>query len=329
MLANSLVQIVLLGTFSVATMIVPAEVRADDKKYVIIHADDAGMSHSVNRATIEAMDKGFVTSASIMVPCPWFEAFAKYAKDHPEKDYGIHLTLTSEFSDYKWGPVSPLDKVPSLVDRDGFLWQNSKEVAANVVTSEVETELRAQIDLAKKRGVPLTHLDTHMGSLFGRPDLTELFVNLGIEYDLPVLFVNPQGNELLLAAYPGLKEKAPQIVTALEKARFPILRSVFQFYKDGEYDQRKKTYLDVLRNLKPGVTEFIIHCGYDDPELAAITGSATLRDSDRRIFSDPEVLEEIKRLNIELFTWKQFKELAAKGEVAGREKAVGQTAAAR
>ena len=280
--------------------------KSGEKRYVIIHADDAGMSHSVNQGTIEGMQKGIVSSASIMVPCPWFKEFAEYAKQNPDQDFGIHLTLNSEWKNYRWGPVASRDLVPSQLDEEQYLWDNVGQVMQHVNVKDAEKELRAQIERAKKFGVPLSHLDTHMGAVVSRPDLLEMYVNLGIEYQLPVLFVA----NLDPKKYGLIAEKSKELKAVLEKNGLPVLDELVQFYGEPDYGKRKQSYLDKLRGLKPGVTQIIIHCGIDNQELQNITHSSSRRDGDRRVFTDPEVMKEIKDLGIEVITWKQFHEMA-------------------
>src|SRR5713101_6864928 len=129
-------------------------------KLLVVHADDLGLTHSVNAASINALESGAINSASIMVPCPWFPEVADYAKSHPELDFGLHLTLTSERVYYRWGPVASKARVPSLVDENGY-FHHDWTASTKINPAEVELELRAQIDRAYAMGVRPTHLDSH------------------------------------------------------------------------------------------------------------------------------------------------------------------------
>ena len=137
-----------------------------NSKLLILHADDLGVAHSEDAASLDALDKGAVNSASIMIPTPWVTEVAEYAKKHPDADLGLHLTLTSEWQTYRWGSVESKDKVPALLNPDGNFPDNDSVVAVRASQDEIELELRAQIQRAIAMGIHPTHLDSHMGSLF-------------------------------------------------------------------------------------------------------------------------------------------------------------------
>lgn len=293
----------------------PADDTAEAKRYLIIHADDAGMCHSVNRATEDALEAGIVSSCSIMMPCPWVTEFAAWAREHPQYDYGLHLTLNSEWTYYRWGPVAPADQVPSLVDKDGYLWDDVPLVEANVRAEEVEKELRAQIDRALELEIPVSHLDTHMGALVCRPDLVEVYVRVGVDYGLPVLFLK-NIDERVVKEYPALRDTGTRLVTALEDAHLPVLDGLAQFYGGDSHEERRANYVKTLRDLPPGVSQIIIHCGYFDDELKAVTHSAERRDGDRRIFTDPEIRKILDEEGIEVITWRHFHEMRSAGSTS-------------
>jgi len=282
---------------------VTLQLRAGDKK-LILHADDYGMSHSVNVATQELLEKGAISSASVMMPCPWVAEAAKWIKSHKGVDVGLHLTLTSEWKTLRWAPVAGREQVKGLLDPDGYLWPDVRSVAMNASAAEVETELRAQIALAQKMGIRFTHLDTHMGTVYARPDFFQVYLKLGKEFGVPVMLPKPSES---------MDKAAPAETIAYLRAQQETFAKdgVFQLdylVMDGAPGQRnladrRKVYLETLRNLKPGITQIIIHPGVLNDELAAATGRAGDRDADYRVFLEKETQALMKELGIELVGW--------------------------
>jgi predicted glycoside hydrolase/deacetylase ChbG (UPF0249 family) len=274
-----------------------------DTKLLIVHADDVGMTHSVNAATIAALENGYVNSASIMVPCPWFPEIADYAKAHPDFDFGLHVTLTSERVYIRWGPVAPKNQVPSLVDANGYFfhdWPADKRIDPR----EAELELRAQIDRAITMGVRPTHLDSHQYRLINTgKELFEVFLRVAHSYKLP-LFVTRDW----FAEHPYLE-------TTLSPDDIVIDHTV-TIEPSVPQEKWAEFYKTALENLQPGVTEFVIHLAYDNEEMKAATREratwgAAWRQRDFDFFRSDEFRRVLKERNIKLVT---YRELARAGK---------------
>jgi hypothetical protein len=270
-------------------------------KQLIVHADDAGMCHSANIATQEAMTGGLVSSASIMVPCPWFPEMAGWARQNPSYDLGIHLTLTSEWKYFRWRPVAPPDRVKGLLDADGFLWRDVRSVAQNASATEVEIELRAQIERARKFGIQFTHLDTHMGTLYARPDYFEVYGRLGLDYRVPCMFPRPtEAAAAELKAYPI----TPEMILRQERAGHVLLDRLVTGVKGRAVEERAAAYRDFLAGVQPGVTKLIIHLAKDDAEIRAVTGNWMTRWADYSFFTSPDAGRLIREHGIQLTTYR-------------------------
>jgi predicted glycoside hydrolase/deacetylase ChbG (UPF0249 family) len=271
-----------------------------DSRLLIVHADDLAIAHSEDAASFDALEKNAVTSASIIVPGPWLTEVAAYAKAHPDVDLGLHLALTSEWRTYRWGSVESKDKVPSLFDPSGYLWPETLPALQNIKAEEVEREIRAQVERAMALGIHPTHLDSHMGVLFSSPELFAVYVKLAHEYKLPFLAVR-------------IPSAPPQLFSVLSE-KDVVLNAVVIANPTVHANEWRDFYVNAIKNLKPGLTEIIVHLGHDDAELQAVTvnhpdyGSAW-RQRDYDAVTSPEFKKVLEENHIILVKWKDLKKL--------------------
>ena len=274
-----------------------------DAKLLIIHADDVAETHAVNAATFQAVESGAVNSASIMVPCPWFPEAAEYARSHPEADFGLHLTLTSERVYYRWGPVAARNNVPSLVDSNGY-FHHDWDQHPRIDPRDVETELRAQIERARAMGVRPTHFDSHQYRLIENgKEIFQVFVRLGHEYNVPVFVARDWFSE-------------HSYLEASLGPRDLILDHTVTISPDVPAEKWADFYRDAVKNLQPGVTEFVIHVGLADEELRAATREratwgAAWRQRDFDFFMSKEFRSLLEQQHVKLITWRELAKAAA------------------
>jgi predicted glycoside hydrolase/deacetylase ChbG (UPF0249 family) len=271
-----------------------------DAKLLIIHADDLAVAHSQDAASFAALDKNAATSASVMVPCPWLTEVADYAKAHPDADLGLHLTLTAEWKTDRWGPTESKDKVPSLLGPDGYLWPEVAPAIQHIKADDAEREIRAQIRQAMAMGIHPTHLDSHMGVLFERPDLFAVYVKVAREYKLPFLA--------------SLDSNTPKALSSLLSSSDLLVDNVVMAYPSIPAASWKNFYLDAVQNLKPGLTEIIVHLARDDAESQAVMVDhpdygAAWRQRDYDVITSPELKKAIADNHVILIHWSDLKKL--------------------
>ena len=269
-------------------------------KLVILNADDLAVSHFEDVASFAALDNKFINSATVMVPCPWFTEVTAYAKAHPGVDLGLHLTFTSEWQTYRWGPVSMRALVPSLVGPDGYFYPNAQEFAKHARLDEVELEIRAQIERALAMGLQLSHLDAHMHSLYVTPDLFRIMLKVAHEYKLPVRMAS---NIDLFR--PGL---------ALMDPGDPVVDAIFSPGEEVPASGWKDYYVTLVKGLQPGVTEIFVHLAYDDAESQAIMvghleWGAAWRQREFDAISSPEFRRALEENHVVLIGWRDIQRL--------------------
>jgi len=290
-------------------------------RVLILHVDDAGMSLASNEGAEIALTRGVSTSVSVMMPCPWVPGFILFLKSHPEIDAGLHLTLTSEWHEYRWGSLSGKKTAPGLADESGYLWPEVADVVKHASADEVAMEMKAQLDKARSMGFEPTHLDTHMGTVYGTPGFLMKYISLGIQNHIPVML--PGGADVLIQSETHLPDATIFEMRALGKqlwtAGLPVLDDLHNesydwiIPADIAADEKKldeyKTakYIDALKTLRPGLTMIIMHCTNAGPDFKYISDSGPTRKGDMLAMLNPAFKKALADQGIILTTWREVK----------------------
>lgn len=276
-------------------------------RVLILNADDAGSTHASNAASIECLERGSLTSASILVPAPWFREIAAYAREHSEADFGVHLTLTCEYAGYRWRALTDRSAGPGLHDEDGTLWRTAAQAVERIAVEEAERELRAQIETALAAGIDVTHLDTHMGTVL-QPKFIETYISLGLEYDIPLFVFRPNPERLRRSGLSDYWAALEPQLRRLDEAGFPVLDHILTETLNHAPEVKESYFKELFANLRPGVTHFLVHPAEASAEVTAITESAPMRAKDHAIFRNGAMAEELKRLGIHTITYREIRE---------------------
>lgn len=287
-------------------------------RVLILHVDDAGMSWDSNEGARRALTEGVASSVSVMMPCPWVPGFVKFLKSNPKIDAGLHLTLTSEWQDYRWVPLSGKKNVPGLVDTEGAMWSSVENTVAHATADEVEQEILSQLERARTMGFEPTHLDSHMGTLFAKPEFLMRYIKVGAAHQIPVMF--PGGHNTMIAEQNKLDAATLQQFQATGKmvweAGLPVLDDLhnrsygwsFPGTANSKQELQKfvtNQYVESIRQLKPGLTMVIMHCTAPTEVFSKISDSGNVREGDMLAMINPEFRKFLEKEKIIITTWRE------------------------
>ena len=277
---------------------------------LVVHQDDVGMCHGANVAFVELAGRGVVTSGSVMVPCPWFPEIAAAAAADPVLDLGVHLTLTAEKEQYRWGPISGPPPAAGLTDPAGYLWRDVASVRRHADPATVEVELRAQVERALAAGIDVTHLDAHMGTALA-PEFCSVYVRLGIEYRLPVL---------LTATIHGYGPSVPHLVGVTESEYAGFVETaadhglpIFDYVGETPWDRAPAepagpTYRRLFSQVPDGLSFLAFHPNAPGELEAIEPGSAHIRTSECELFGDDGFRDWLATQDLELIGMRQLRD---------------------
>lgn len=289
----------------------PSPIRGrhlEPTRLLVIQAEDLGMAHSIDEATFDAVDKGWVTTGNALVPGPWFPEVAQWYATHADADLGLELDLNSDWLTLRWRPIGPTGQETSLVDALGYFPVSDYFAAAHDNPVEAGNELRAQIQTAEKFGVHFTHLDNHMHTMLLSPALFSLYWKLGQESGVPVVlprqFVRARG---IPSGQKNVYHLAGVELNVQDLAVDQLLEIKPGFTKRDWLD----AYENALRALPPGTYLLSVHLGFSDDELKAMTAGhpnwgAQWRQNDYDVISSPEFHKFLKDQGFILVSWKDL-----------------------
>ncbi len=282
-------------------------------KYLIVNADDYGMCNAANEAVAELFEGGFIKSATIMMPCPAAAAAVKFSNEHPEHAVGIHLTMTSEWGKYRW---KPLTDGKTLVDKDGFMWHESDEVEKNASYKDLEAEIRAQIDLAHSMDMKPSHIDNHMGSLYGhytgRLGLSKMTLRICGEYGYAYRLYTSHDKRICPKGTPYFLYAAVTFLSKHWGKKYNVVIPDYLLFPDWNDEMRKsyETYremiLKIWTNIPDGVTETFVHPSVECDEIKGITARWQDRVWEYRLMKDPYTHNYLKEHGVELISYREL-----------------------
>lgn len=281
---------------------------SETDRLVIIHADDVGMCQAGLTAFAKLWDFGTISSGAVMTPCPWFPAAAAFCREHPEVDMGVHATLNSEWHSYRWGALSTVDPQSGLLDEEGYLHRSSQGAFDKASSQAVALEIKAQIQRAIDGGIDITHIDSHMGTVF-HPKFIQSYVGSAIEQRIPVM--QPRATAVgieSMGATPEILSLLSPLLDDVEGQGFPLIDGVMMMPLDqpeGQLELAKK----MLASVPAGITHFILHPAEDTPELRAICPDWPSRVANFRTFMDPDLKKYIQNLGIQLIGYRSLRNI--------------------